>query len=178
MAMSAPTASGGYRLIQINVVGLAEADPRAPGRDIAPMTQHVLEVLSEAQCLDLIRKGGVGRFVFQDDDGPGAIPVNYGVAGDQIVFRLEPGSHLREVLKSPTAFEVDHFEAETGLGWSVLIRGPAQEIAMESVPAALRAMGKAFPQPWAEGVHNVWVSIAARKVTGRRLTAPSVAALF
>jgi nitroimidazol reductase NimA-like FMN-containing flavoprotein (pyridoxamine 5'-phosphate oxidase superfamily) len=142
------------------------------------MTQRVLEILSETQCFDLIRNGGVGRFVFQDADGPGAVPVNYGVAGERIIFRLEQGSHLREVLRTHVAFEVDHLEPKTGIGWSVLVRGAGQEIDMEGVPAVLRTMGKAFPQPWAEGIHNVWVSVAARKVTGRRLTAPYFATLF
>jgi len=142
------------------------------------MTQRTLETLSESQCFDLIRDGGVGRFVFQDADGPGAVPVNYGLAGERIIFRLEQGSHLQEALKAQVAFEVDHLEPATGVGWSVLVRGTGHELDMESVPAVLRSMGKRLPQPWAEGVHNVWVSVTARKVTGRRLTSPHSAALF
>jgi hypothetical protein len=38
-------------------------------------------------------------------------------------------------------------------------------------------MDGAFPHPWAEGVHNVWVSISFQTVTGRRLTAPYFAAI-
>ena len=142
------------------------------------MTQRVIEDLSEARCFELIRPGGVGRFVFQDTHGPAAVPVNFGLAGRRIVFRVEQRSHLRDMLQGPVAFEVDHTEAESGSGWSVLIRGSGEEIDMEQVPGLLKQMGPDFPHPWAEGVHNVWVAITPRKVTGRTLTAPHLAALF
>ncbi len=142
------------------------------------MTQRVIEPVSEAECFELIKHEQVGRFVFQDPDGPAAVPVNYGVAGHDIVFRTASGSHLRDVLQNPVAFEVDHTEPETGKGWSVLVRGTGQEVDVARVPEILRLTGKAFPHPWGEGVHNVWVSIAPRKVTGRRLWTPYVAAIF
>ena len=142
------------------------------------MTQRVIENLSEAECFELIRPNGVGRFVFQDVDGPAAVPVNYGIAGEQIVFRVEQRSHLRDMLQGPVAFEVDDTEPDTGIGWSVLIRGSGHEVDIEHVPELLRLMGEAFPHPWAEGIHNVWVAITARKVTGRRLTVPYLAAIF
>ena len=141
------------------------------------MTQRVIEDLSEARCFELIREQTVGRFVFEDADGPAAVPVNYGVAGTEIVFRVEQRSHLRDMLTRPVAFEVDHTEPDSGAGWSVLIRGSGHEVAIERVPGLLQQMDKAFPHPWAEGIHNVWVSITARKVTGRRLTVPYVAAI-
>jgi uncharacterized protein len=142
------------------------------------MTQRVIETLSESECFKLIRQQSVGRFIFQDADGPAAVPVNYGVAGEKIVFRVEQRSHLRDMLQGPVAFEVDHTEQETGAGWSVLIRGSGLEVDMESVPELLRLMRDALPHPWAEGIHNVWMSITARKVTGRRLTVPYLAAIF
>jgi len=142
------------------------------------MTQRVIEDLPEAQCFELIRQGGVGRFVYQESGGPAAVPVNFGLAGEQVVFRVEQRSHLRDMLQGPVAFEVDHTEPESGAGWSVLIRGTGEEVGMEQVPGLLHQMGSAFPHPWAEGVHNVWVAITARKVTGRRLTVPYLAAIF
>ncbi len=142
------------------------------------MTQRVIEELSRARCFELISQGGVGRFVFQETQGPAAVPVNFGVAGERIVFRVEQRSHLRDMLQGPVAFEVDHTEAASGSGWSVLIRGTGEEVDMEHVPELLRQMGPAFPHPWAEGVHNVWVAITARKVTGRSLSVPYLAAIF
>lgn len=140
------------------------------------MPQRTLEALSSAECFELIRTQRIGRLVFQDTEGPAAVPVNYGLAGGHIVFRLGAQSHLRDALAGPVAFEVDHADPETKSGWSILIRGSCQEA--ESVPELLRQMGDAFPHPWAEGVHNVWVSITPRKITGRRLTGPYFAAIF
>ena len=142
------------------------------------MTQREIEDLAEAECFRLIRQQTVGRFVFQEADGPAAVPVNYGVAGEQVVFRVESRSHLRDMLEGPVAFEVDHAETDTGAGWSVLIRGTGQEVEMDHVPELLHQMGDAIPHPWAEGVHNTWVTITPRKVTGRRLTIPYFAAIF
>lgn len=142
------------------------------------MIQREIEELSEAECFELIRDGGVGRFVFQETQGPAAVPVNFGLAGEQIVFRVEQRSHLIEMLQGPVAFEVDHTEPESDSGWSVLIRGTGAEVDMEQVPELLRQMGPAFPHPWGEGVHNVWVAVTPRKVTGRRLTVPYFAAIF
>ena len=142
------------------------------------MTQRVIEDLSEAQCFELIKQGGVGRFVFQETQGPAAVPVNFGLAGQKVVFRVEQRSHLRDMLQGPVAFEVDYTELESGSGWSVLIRGTGEEVEIDHVPELLRQMGSCLPQPWAEGVHNVWVAITPRKVTGRKLTTPYLAAIF
>ncbi len=142
------------------------------------MSQRVIEDLSEAQCYELVRQEVIGRLVFTDEEGPAALPINYGVAGKEIVFRTEIGSHFRDILQNKIAVEVDHTDKETGIGWSVLFRGTGREVDLEEVPGMIRQMGENFPHPWAEGVHNVWVSIMPEKVTGRRLTLPYYAANF
>lgn len=142
------------------------------------MTQRVIETLSEAECFGLIGQAAIGRFVFQDSEGLAALPVNFGVAGDRIVFRTDVGSHLREVLDGPVSFEVDHAEAETGEGWSVLIRGTAEELGLEQVHELLHRTHGAVPHPWAEGVHNIWIAVTPARVTGRRLAARYFAPVF
>lgn len=142
------------------------------------MTQRVVEELSEKECFELVKTQVIGRLVFRDEEGPAALPINYGVAGNEIVFRTEIGSHFRDVLKNRVAVEVDHTDMDTGEGWSVLIRGTGREVDLEEVPGMIRQMGEDFPHPWAEGVHNVWISVMAEKVTGRRLTLPYYAANF
>jgi uncharacterized protein len=142
------------------------------------MTQRTIEELSGDECFALLGQEVVGRLAFVDGDGPGAVPVNYGLAGRQIVFRVEPESHLRAVLEPRVAFEVDHLEPSTGSGWSVLVRGAGREVPIDDVPDLLRQMHGHIPGPWAEGVHNVWVCITPTLVTGRRLTAPYVGDIF
>ena len=142
------------------------------------MTQRIIEDLSEDECFRLAATQTLGRFVFSDSDGPGAVPVNFGIAGKRIVFRTEQGSHLRDLLAGPVAFEVDHTQPESAEGWSVLFRGSAEEVPLDAVPDLLKQMGEGFPHPWGEGVHNIWIAITARKVTGRRLEKPWTSAIF
>jgi nitroimidazol reductase NimA-like FMN-containing flavoprotein (pyridoxamine 5'-phosphate oxidase superfamily) len=142
------------------------------------VTQRKIESLTRAECFELLTQKLVGRLAFVDGDGPAAIPVNYGMAGEQIVFRVEQGSHLREVLAPGVAFEVDHLEPDAGSGWSVLVRGTGHELDMDQVPDLLRHMQGHTPGPWAEGIHNVWMAIEPHMVTGRRLAAPLLGDVF
>ncbi len=141
------------------------------------MTQRHVEQLSRGACAELLRESSVGRIVFVDKDGPAALPVNYGLAGDDIIFRIEQQSNLRGLLKGPVAFEVDHMVPEADSGWSVLVRGTPQEVPIDEVPGFVKQMKETLPRPWAEGVHNVWVAIKPREVTGRKLTGTFIAAL-
>jgi nitroimidazol reductase NimA-like FMN-containing flavoprotein (pyridoxamine 5'-phosphate oxidase superfamily) len=144
------------------------------------MTQRIIEELSREECFGLLAQETVGRVAFVDVDGPAAIPVNYALAGEDIVFRVEPGSHLREALASGIGFEVDHveLEPETGSGWSVLVRGAGREVELDDVPELLHRMAGHLPRPWAEGVHNIWVVVTVGKVTGRRLQTPIVGTAY
>lgn len=137
------------------------------------MTQRTIEELTDEECVTLLAQEAVGRLAFVDPEGPVVVPVNFGLAGRRILFRLESDSHVRAAADGPVAFEVDHTDAGTGSGWSVLVRGTAEEVALDDVPGLLRLM-TGPPRPWAEGIHNVWVVITPRKVTGRRLTTPTL----
>jgi uncharacterized protein len=131
--------------------------------------QRTIEDLTIEACMALLERESVGRLAFVDPEGPVAVPVNFALAGDLVLFRLEHDSHLGAAIDAPVAFEVDHTDPDTGSGWSVLVRGDAEEVQLERVPELLRLMTRP-PRPWAEGVHNVWVAITPRRVTGRRLT--------
>ena len=133
------------------------------------MTQRELEELSSDACFELLGAGRVGRFVYTDDSGPLAIPVNYAMAGHDIVFRVEGGAKRAAMEQPLVAFEVDHIDDDGKAGWSVLARGPGAEVEIERVPELLREMEGKFPAPWAVGIHNVWLKIVPVTVTGRRL---------
>lgn len=128
--------------------------------------------------MDLLKQQVIGRIVFVDEQGPGAIPVNYAVADDQIVLRVAEDSHLRTLIQNPIGFEADHTNSDQSDGWSVLVRGSGSEIALQDVPHLLKRLGDAMPRPWAEGVHNTWLAIQIDSVTGRRLSGEIHARLF
>jgi uncharacterized protein len=142
------------------------------------MTQRDLEELSTDECFALLGAARVGRFVYTDDLGPLAVPVNYAMAGHDIVFRVEGGAKRAAMEQTMLAFEVDHVDDDWRSGWSVLVRGVGSEIEMERVPALLREMDGQFPAPWAVGIHNVWLQIVPQTVTGRRLGATRTSLAF
>jgi len=142
------------------------------------MTGRQLEELSRDECFSLLEQAGVGRLVYQDDVGPAAVPVNFALAGTTIIIRIEGGVKRLAMTQPVLGFEVDHIEDDRHSGWSVLARGPGQEVEPERVPDLLREMEGHFPTPWAEGVHNIWLQISPQTVTGRRLSAPATASEY
>ena len=95
------------------------------------MPRRILEELSWDECFMLLREQAVGRLVYQDKLGLAAVPVNYAVAGNTIVFRSEAGSKVRGLHEQDIAFQVDHIDSVSHSGWSVLIRGAAEEVEFE-----------------------------------------------
>jgi uncharacterized protein len=140
------------------------------------MTQRKLEDLPPDECYALLRTARVGRLVYDDGAGPVAEPVNYAVAGTDIVFRIEGGAKRDAVRQPNVAFEVDHVDDDMAGGWSVIARGTGREVPLEEVSDVLRRIEGAPPVPWALGVHNVWLQLHPTTVSGRRLGAASMSA--
>jgi uncharacterized protein len=133
------------------------------------MTQRSLDALTREECFKLLREERIGRLAYTDGLGPIAIPVNYSLAGECVVLRMERGNTVLPLDQSMLAFEADHIDADAHSGWSVVVRGPGRELSLPDVPALLRKMPGGPPHPWAEGIHNVWIEISPEVVTGRRL---------
>jgi nitroimidazol reductase NimA-like FMN-containing flavoprotein (pyridoxamine 5'-phosphate oxidase superfamily) len=142
------------------------------------MAQRELEPLAEQECFTLLGGQSVGRLVYIDDVGPIAVPVNYALAGRDIVIRVEGGTKRVAMRQDAITFEVDHIDVAARSGWSVVVRGTGREVETAGLPSLLRAMDGRFPSPWAFGVHNVWLRITPVAVTGRRLAAERSASLF
>jgi nitroimidazol reductase NimA-like FMN-containing flavoprotein (pyridoxamine 5'-phosphate oxidase superfamily) len=142
------------------------------------MTQRDLETLAADDCFDLLRRASIGRLVYVDEEGPVAVPVNYAMAGTEIVIRVEGGTKRAAMGQPMLAFEVDDIDGDEQSGWSVIVRGAGREVAIEDVPALLQRLDAHPPRPWAEGIHNVWLVITPESVTGRRLGAARSSLLF
>lgn len=133
------------------------------------MPKRTLENLSWDECFALLAQETVGRLVYEDDLGPAAVPVNYAVAGHDIVFRSDDGPKIRGLRGHGVAFEVDRIDDANRSGWSVLVRGTSEEVEIEHVPELLRRLQGSVPLPWKKGIHKIWVVITPKTVTGRRL---------
>lgn len=60
-----------------------------------------------------------------EDGQPSVVPVNYAFSEEGIVVRTDEGAKLEAGRQRRVAFQVDEIDAETHLGWSVLVRGHA-----------------------------------------------------
>jgi nitroimidazol reductase NimA-like FMN-containing flavoprotein (pyridoxamine 5'-phosphate oxidase superfamily) len=126
-----------------------------------------LEVLTPVECRALLRTTTVGRVAFVVEDHPEVMPVNYGMDGDAVVFRTDPGTKLTAALtQRSVAFQVDRADEDAGEGWSVLVVGPAQRVSDPAETARLATLGV---RPWASGDKAHWVRMETRAITGRRI---------
>jgi len=125
----------------------------------------VLEKLSAAACLAYLRPGGVGRFLYVTSRGPVAVPVNYRLLGDAVVFRTGQGGGIAEAIgERPVSFEVDHLDSVLAEGWSVLVSGTARIL---TDPAELDEVSALGIEPWAGGERDACIRLTPREITGR-----------
>lgn len=116
-------------------------------------------------CLGLLAGHEVGRLAINDDPGPMVVPVNYVVEGGAVAFRTTWGSKLEAAEHHrPASFQVDHFDVERRIGWSVLVRGRLHEV---SDPDELDRLDELSLRPWAGGDKAHWVRVMASAITGR-----------
>jgi len=128
----------------------------------------VLTSLTPDECRQLVAGGGLGRFLFVETGrGPVAIPVNFRMDGDDIVFRTGRESSIAEGLREKqVSFDVDHLDEALSEGWSVLLSGTASIITDPAGLDQARALGI---EPWAGGDRPAYVRVMVQRVTGRRI---------
>ncbi|WP_127356271.1 DUF1918 domain-containing protein [Actinacidiphila soli] len=154
-------------------LGTSVAALRGGGIDLPPgqgqaLLHPRLRDLDPDECRARLSTHGVGRVAVSTPDGPAVIPVNYDVIDDEIVFRTAPGSVAAAAVGTNIAFEVDHVDEAMSQGWSVLVAGPAR-LVMDP-QAVQRLADRSHTKPWAGGEREMWVSIKARRLTGRLIS--------
>ncbi len=107
----------------------------------------------------------VGRVGFIDPDGPVVLPVNYSMQGGNVLIATSAVNSLSAyATEGPVAFEVDDIDEFNETGWSVLVRGRAELVPFEELPAEDRR-----PYPWPAGARILLLRIFPTQLTGRRL---------
>lgn len=135
------------------------------------MTEKVvdteMEVLDEDQCVQLLELHDLGRVALQLGDQPEVFPVNYATDGKIVVFRTALGTKLDRATEGRIAFEVDDWDPHTGTGWSVMLKGVAEEVkdGVDPFTTALRSRPVA---PLAPGERNLLLAIYPAEISGRR----------
>lgn len=133
------------------------------------LDRNGLEVLSRAECLELLADAHIGRVIVTDRALPAAFPVNFALLGDDVVFLTREGSKLQLAeAEQVVAFEADEVDPVLETGWSVLVQGWASVVTDADEVAAVRALPL---RPWAGGDSFRPVRIHTELISGRRLVA-------
>ena len=122
--------------------------------------------MTREECLELLGSHQVGRLAFADDRGPTALPVNYALDGRDLLSATSPyGAIAAWAPRRPVSFEIDDIDPAREAGWSVVVRGRAEESIYLDTPADPDDR----PYPWAEGSRSFMLRIRSDTITGRRL---------
>ncbi len=96
-----------------------------------------------------------------------AVPVNYRMDGDDVIFRTGSQTSAASGLsEAAVSFDVDHLDDAQSEGWSVLLTGTARLI---TDPAELHRVSALGVQPWAGGDRDDWVRLRPQQITGRSI---------
>jgi nitroimidazol reductase NimA-like FMN-containing flavoprotein (pyridoxamine 5'-phosphate oxidase superfamily) len=126
--------------------------------------------LDAVECMQLVRQEMVGRLGIIVDGRPEIHPVNFAVAGEEVLIRTDQGTKLTNALAGPVVFEVDRIDPETRTGWSVMIHGAAQ---LTNGPAGRSGSQNRVLRPWREAALPHVVRIVPTRITGRRIATPT-----
>lgn len=128
-----------------------------------------LEVISPDECLRLMAGEEIGRLALPTGGTPEIFPVNYALSDGEVVFRTDEGLKLTLTERGNVAFEVDGIDREAREGWSVVVKGRADEVTVHDNPTLRERVSGLALYPWAEGDRGHWVRIVPSQVSGRRI---------
>jgi len=128
----------------------------------------VFETLGTAECHAHLARGSVGRVAVSIGALPVVLPVNYVFDGGAIVFRTTPGTKLSAaLLQTVVAFEIDEYEPNGDVGWSVLVQGVAAEVT--TVDDIAQARQLPLRPISAGGGSDRFVRVEIARISGRRV---------
>jgi len=132
-----------------------------------------VEQMNEAECLQLIAPGGVGRLGYSGRHGVGVLPLLYRLDDGSILFRTPLDSPTDEDLRTgiegaayKVSFEIDEVGRDAHEGWMVFIQGDAHH--MDSEDDRVSAWTPDIPSR-GSGTQEHFLRITPTSITGRRL---------
>jgi nitroimidazol reductase NimA-like FMN-containing flavoprotein (pyridoxamine 5'-phosphate oxidase superfamily) len=126
-----------------------------------------LEVLDRPECLRLLASRNIGRLGVWGPAGPIVVPVNYVLAGAEVVVGTALDSAIHPTLGDQVvAFEVDDVDPAYEWGWSVLVRGRGRHL---EDPAEVARAERLPLRSWGPGQRRRFTAIPTTEVSGRRL---------
>lgn len=134
--------------------------------------RRVVEPLTEAECLELLASGELGRLVYNGRYGPTALPVVYRIDNGSVVLGTWDPVLFDEDLRTGiehaeyhVAVEADNIDVASREGWIVLIRGAAHHLDAEAERAPFIDAGL---EPWTEDVPAHFIRVDPTRIWGNR----------
>ncbi|HXA29446.1 MAG TPA: pyridoxamine 5'-phosphate oxidase family protein [Candidatus Angelobacter sp.] len=131
--------------------------------------QTRVEAMSREEASSLLQRGAfLGRVGFVHDALPHIVPVNYlAETPDSIIFCSAEGTKLSALSGgAPAVFEIDEQRPLYHAGWSVIVRGRAEEI---TDPTELDRLRRGPLHSWAVPGSGRWIRIRVDEISGRRI---------
>jgi nitroimidazol reductase NimA-like FMN-containing flavoprotein (pyridoxamine 5'-phosphate oxidase superfamily) len=141
-------------------------------------TEPTMEVLDGDECYRLLASQQIGRLGVNAEHYPLIYPVNYGLDNGVIVIRTRAGTKLAAADHANVTFEVDEIDQRTRSGWSVLVRGLAEEVTSDHRADLVRRTTGSGVTPWAPGDHGHWLRLIPQDISGRRIVPGELPPLF
>ncbi len=132
-------------------------------------SETTLQEIPLDECHRLLATQEIGRLAVNAEHHPLVFPVNYAMDGTTVVIRTSPGTKLAAADHANVTFEVDEIDRRTRSGWSVLVRGVAEEVGPEHRADLVARTHATGLRPWAPGEHGHWLRLISTAVTGRRI---------
>jgi hypothetical protein len=149
-------------------------DSASPGPGVGDL--RVMDVLSEAQSLELLAGGGLARLVYDGRYGPTALPVTYKIHEGSLVLGTWDPVLFDEDLRTGiadaeyhVAVEADQIDLKAREGWFVVIRGAAHHLDSEAERAPFIDAGLG---PWLEGVAAHFIRVSPTSIWGTHTRKP------
>ncbi|MFJ2785751.1 MULTISPECIES: pyridoxamine 5'-phosphate oxidase family protein [unclassified Streptomyces] len=130
--------------------------------------------LAADEALRLLGSVPLGRIVFTRQALPAIRPVNHVLEGGDIVIRTHEGSALTLGAREAgapgvvVAYEADHIDPATRLGWSTVVTGYCHLVTDPTEAARYRSL----LEPWSDQHMDQVVRVHPDLVTGIRLIDP------
>ena len=108
----------------------------------------------------------VGRLGVIVDGRPEIYPVNFVLAGEDVMIRTDEGAKLAAAVSGPVVFEVERLDRDAHTGWSVMVHGSAHlTTGREGRPGSQSGVLR----PWRSAVLPHTLRIVPETMTGRRI---------
>lgn len=124
-----------------------------------------LERLSAAGCRELLPTAPVGRLAVPTPNFPTLEPVSFAVIEGELVVAVPAGS-AGDALASgtPVAFEADVLDPELRRGWSIVVKGPVEDLDPDVAELVRPAL-----TPWSAAPDDRLLLVRSERITGQRI---------